>query len=67
MDDDKVMTSIKAVKSRESHKAQNQLQFGQVGALNAENYAERVNSMGKLVLTDGSWGMNRQKCLLFFA
>eukprot|EP00978_Attheya_sp_CCMP212_P013132 scaffold32855_cov56-Attheya_sp.AAC.1 len=27
---------------------------GQIGALNAESYAERVNSMGKLVLTDGN-------------
>ncbi len=27
---------------------------GQIGALNAERYAERVNSMGKLVLTDGN-------------
>eukprot|EP00978_Attheya_sp_CCMP212_P023251 scaffold70812_cov67-Attheya_sp.AAC.1 len=27
---------------------------GQIGDLNAESYAERVNSMGKLVLTDGN-------------
>ena len=27
---------------------------GQIGALNAESYSERVNSMGKLVLTDGN-------------
>eukprot|EP00978_Attheya_sp_CCMP212_P018097 scaffold49124_cov33-Attheya_sp.AAC.1 len=27
---------------------------GQNGALNAESYAERANSMGKLVLTDGN-------------
>jgi hypothetical protein len=27
---------------------------GQIGALNAESYAERMNSMGKLVLTDGN-------------
>ena len=26
--------------------------IGQLGALNAEGYAERVNSMGKLILTD---------------
>jgi hypothetical protein len=27
---------------------------GQIGALNAESYAERVNSMGKLVRTGGN-------------
>ena len=26
---------------------------GRIGALNAESYAERVNSMGNLVLADG--------------
>ena len=27
---------------------------GQIGAMNAESYADRVISMGKLVLTDGN-------------
>ena len=35
---------------------------GQVGALNAESYAERVNSVAKLVLTEGNTLLG-DKCL----
>ena len=39
---------------RERRKEKTRRTKGQLGALNAESYVERVNSMGKLVLTDGN-------------